>query len=776
MNDDVLKKLKKSIQNRKFLKSGKIDIKGLEGSAKIDWDKYGVPHATVQTELDMWFIQGFLHAVDRLWGMERTRRFVKGTLSEIIGAGGLAPDKFFRRVGPMRAAEKEWDSLEKEGKNVIEAYANGVNAFIELGLPLPIEFELLNYVPAKWSPLDVTGRWKLIAHSQSLSGHAKISRLQMLQVLGIEKFKKIFPYYPVDAPVMVPMGELAGDMTINNLQSLFENAYSQIGFLQGTGSNNWAVDGTMTESGYPLLAGDPHLAVTVPCFWHVQHIIGPEFSFTGASMPGVPGVTYYGHNGHTAWSLTTAGVDAQDLYFEKIRDTKTPEYLFRNEWLPADKHEEHIYVKGQSEPVIETIYETHHGPIIQDPIGSSEYSISMNWSGKETQQTFSSFKAMHSSKNVNELVEAHRKWTTHTNRILADNGGNIAYILSGQVPIRSNNVPNLFPVPGWTGEHEWVGEIPFEEMPRQINPSNHYLNTSNNMIVSNDFPYYINATGTPYRGQRVKELLLKNNNHNLKTFSEIQMDTFSIPGLRLKKRLSLIKTTSENGEKTKALLNSWNGDLSSDSLGSIYEIVRWRIHVNILNPIRDAMLGVKPAEDSLRVHMTAIENLICENDNSIFDLDILPFENWDDCLIQCLDESGEFLTHKFGNDPENWKWGNIHNIIFRHGNGRKEPEASLLNVGPFSVPGSGDTICNFNHTSGPDFRATSMPSFRQIIDLSDFSKSVFIIPPGNSGDQSSPHYNDNVAKYFAGEYNPLLWNSDDIENNIESSQLINPSL
>ena len=145
MNDDLLKELKKSIQNRKFLKSGEINIKGLEGSAKIDWDKYGVPHATVQTEVDMWFIQGFLHAVDRLWGMERTRRFVKGTLSEIIGAGGLAPDKFFRRVGTMRAAEKEWDSLEKEGRSVIEAYTNGVNAFIELGLPLPIEFELLDY-------------------------------------------------------------------------------------------------------------------------------------------------------------------------------------------------------------------------------------------------------------------------------------------------------------------------------------------------------------------------------------------------------------------------------------------------------------------------------------------------------------------------------------------------------------------------------------------------------------------------------------------------------
>ena len=774
MTEKTINELKDSVAKRKFLKSGSSSVKGLDGVATINWDIYGVPHATVSSELDMWFIQGFLHAEDRLWGMERTRRFVKGTLSEIIGPGGLGPDKFFRRVGTMRAAEKEWDSLENEGKNVIEAYTAGVNAYLDLELPLPIEFELLDYVPERWSPLDVTGRWKLIAHSQSLSGHAKISRMQMLQSLGIENFKKLFPYYPVDAPVMVPMGELAGERSITNLNELFEKAYSDIGFLNGTGSNNWAVDGSLTESGYPLLAGDPHLAVTVPCFWHVQHISGPDFSFIGASMPGVPGVTYYGHNGNTAWSLTTAGVDAQDIYFEQIRNSKTPEYLFKDKWIPAEKHEELIYVKGEEKPVTEIIYETHHGPIIQDPIGDSKYSISMNWSGKETQQTFSSFKAMHSSKTVDELIEAHRKWTTHTNRILADTQGNIGYILSGQIPIRTNNVPNLFPVPGWTGEHEWIGEIPFEEMPRHINPENHYLNTSNNMIVSYDFPYYINATGTPYRGQRVKELLLNSNKHNAETFSKIQMDTFSIPGLNLSKRIQDIVPNTENGGKAKKLLSGWDGNLSTESFGSVYEILRWRIQVNILNRIRDVMLGEKPAEDTLRVHMTALEYLICSDDNSIFESNLFPYDSWDECLAISLDEVGQFLVDKLGADSNKWNWGNLHTILFRHGNGRKEPEASLLNVGPFSIPGSGDTICNFNHTSGPDFRATSMPSFRQILDLSDFSKSLFIIPPGNSGDQSSPHYNDNLEKYFSGEYNPLLWNIEDIKKNIESTQIINP--
>ena len=311
-------------------------------------------------------------------------------------------------------------------------------------------------------------------------------------------------------------------------------------------------------------------------------------------------------------------------------------------------------------------------------------------------------------------------------------------------------------------------------MPRDVNPKNHYLNTSNNLIVSYDFPYYINATGTPYRGQRVKELLQSNNQHNISSFAKIQMDTFSIPGLNLTKRIKNIMPNTENGKKAQNLLATWDGNLSSESYGSIYEILRWRIQVNILNRIRDVMLGEKPAEDTLRVHMTALEYLICSDDNSIFESNIFPYTNWDDCLSKSLDEVGEFMSEKLGDDSTDWFWWNIHTILFRHGNGRKEPEASLLNVGPFKIPGSGDTICNFNHTSGPDFRATSMPSFRQIIDLSDFSKSLFIIPPGNSGDQSSPHYKDNVEKYFSGEYNPLLWNIEDIEKNTESIQTIKP--
>lgn len=302
--------------------------------------------------------------------MERTRRFFHGTFAEIIGEGGLEPDRLYRRVGLMRAARREWPHLEKDGRLVVEAYVAGVNAFLDLGFPLPIEFEVLSYEPARWDPVDVTGRWKLIAYSQSLNGQTKLGRWRLLKALGPTLFAKLFPYYPADAPVMVPSAQAAGEQPMAELLELFEAAHAQSDISEQNGSNSWAVDGTLTESGRPLLAGDPHLAVAVPSFWHVQHVEGPEFSFIGASMPGVPGVTYYGHNGHVAWALSTAGADAQDLFLEEIRDSEPPQYLFEGQWHEATVHREEIRIKGRTEPVIERVIETHHGPVVSGGPGA----------------------------------------------------------------------------------------------------------------------------------------------------------------------------------------------------------------------------------------------------------------------------------------------------------------------------------------------------------------------------------------------------------------------
>ena len=754
---------------------GKLTVKGLDGPVRVVWDRHGVPHAQAASGHDMWFIQGFLHSQERLWAMERTRRFFQGTLSQIIGEGGLGPDRLYRRVGLMRAAHREWTHVEKAGRLVVEAYVAGINAYLDLELPLPIEFEILGYAPARWEPTDVTGRWKLIAYSQSMNGQTKLGRLQLLRALGPRFFAKLFPYYPADAPTIVPPGEPAGERPMAELLNLFEAAHAQSGISDQNGSNNWVVDGSLTATGYPLLAGDPHLSITVPSFWHVQHIQGPQFSFIGATMPGVPGATYYGHNGYTAWSVTTAGADAQDLFLEQIRDGEPPHYLFEGQWLQAQIHEEKIWVKGQDEPVVEHVIETHHGPVVTGGPGKRGPAVALRWSGNEVQQTFSSFIPMHSARTVNELIYAHRQWTSHTNRVLADTSGNIGYLLSGQLPVRKGGPAHL-PVPGWTGEHEWEGQVPFEEMPHVVNPPSHFINTSNNLIVPYDFPHYVAPAGNPTRAQRVMQMVTGQTGFAVEDFVRMQGDNFNIPGALMAQRVRPVQPHTELGRQARDILAGWDGyHQPGNAAGAVYETMRWKLFEAILGRIRTWMPDPKPSAEALRSYMTAVLDMIETDDRELLVHEALPYDDWDVPLAEALDAAAEHLTQVLGSNPAEWTWGGLHYVNFRHGIGREEPAASLLNAGRFTAGGSGETVNNTGHGGGPSFGANTVATYRQIIDLADVNNSLFIIPPGQSGHVASPHYADHLEDYLAVRYRPLLWDWKRIEAEAESEQKLTPN-
>ncbi|MBI2171743.1 MAG: penicillin acylase family protein [Chloroflexi bacterium] len=770
----TLDQLRQEARRRMPPLEGTLALKGLDGPVRIMRDKHGVPHAQCASTHDMWFAQGFLHAQERLWGMERTRRFFHGTLSEVIGEGTLNADRLYRRVGLMRAAHREWPHLEQAGREVAQAYAAGVNAYLDQGYPLPVEFEILGYEPAPWEPVDVTGRWKLIAYSQSMNGQLKLSRLQLLHLLGPRLFVKLFPFYPTDAPTMSPMAEPAGQRPLAELLKLYEEAHAQAGILFGTGSNNWAVDGTMTLTGKPLLAGDPHLAITVPCFWQVQHIVGPQFAFIGASMPGVPGVTYYGHNGHTAWSVTTAGADAQDLFLERVRDGDPPTYLYQGQWVRASVHVERIRVKGQAEPVVERIIETHHGPVVSGGPGGRGPAVALRWSGDEVQQTFSSFVPMHAARNIDELIEAHRQWTSHTNRVLADTAGGIAYLLSGQLPLRKGGPAHL-PVPGWTGQHEWVGQVPFDEMPRAVNPPSHFVNTSNNLIAGYGFPHYIAPAGAPYRAMRVREMLTDGTPATPEKFGRMHADNLSIPGARMAQRIRRVQPATPLGRQALELLAAWDGFHRLDAAGgAVYEVLRWKLYQLTLGTVRTLLPDPKPGDDSLHVYLAAIEALAIADDNELLTHQAFPLKSWDAILATALDAAAEHLSKTLGFDSSQWAWGRLHSINMRHGIGREEPAASLLNAGDFPFGGSGDTVNNAGHEGGPSFSATSIPTYRQIIDLADLNNSLFIIPPGNSGLPASPHYADHMPDYLNVRYRPLLWDWRRIEAEKETEQRLEP--
>ncbi len=750
---------------------GELHVPGLKDKVSVVRDIHGVPHIRASSLHDLWFAQGFVHAQERLWQMGVRRRRLAGTLAEILGEDGLASDRLRRRVGFLRAAEREWAQANEAYRAVVEPYVAGVNAYLASGGPLPIEFELLGYRPHAWTPVDVVVVAMGARYIQSRPFQEKLSNLILFRALGQESVR-LFAWYPSDAPVIVPPGEEAGALRweIRHVPE-WGQEWDQLDAGVLVGSNNWAVDGTMTTTGKPLLGSDPHETPEVPGLYYVCHFVCPEFSAIGNSLPGAPGTSGAGHNGYVAWSGTRSLADVQDLFIEQLDGGDPPRYRFLNEWLPVQVRREEIRVKGREEPIVEIVYETHHGPIVSGGPGQPGPALALAWDREPTQH-FSTFLPIHSARTVPEMIEAYREWRSGPNRVFADTSGNIGYLLTGRVPRRRGG-PAHFPVPGWTGEHEWNGWIPFEEMPQSVNPPSHFVNTSNNLIVRPDYPHYISAGPfAPYRAQRIATLLRSLAPHTIESFVTIQGDVYTIPGHRLAQRATRVEPATEGGRFARDLLLAWDGHLLAGSAAAaVYEVLRGVLLDATLGRIRESLPAPKPTEvQMLRSLLTPLIHAIV-NDEPLF-LDRLAYKSWDEPLAAALDAAAAYLDKQLGHDQ--WAWGKLHFIEFRHDLSRTDREAALFNVGPFPVGGDGSTPCNAASSGAFDFRTSYNPVYRQIIDLDDVRRSVFINAPGQSGHIASPHYADLVNDQLNLRYRPLLWDAADIEANAEGRLILTP--
>ncbi len=748
---------------------GQLRVPGLKDKVSVVRDIHGVPHIRASSLHDLWFAQGFVHAQDRLWQMEVYRRRVTGTLAEFIGEDGLPNDRLRRRVGLARAAQREWAQADEASRAVIEPYIAGVNGYLALGGPLSIEFELLGYRPHAWTAVDVITLSKATGYFQSVPFTIKLANLALLRGLGPEDFVRLFPWYPAEAPVIVPPGQDAGSHRWE-LRPLLE-MMQEMADMWG-GSNNWAVDGTMTTTGRPLLAADGHVPPVVPGETYCCHLVCPEFSAIGtSSLFSIPGVTR-GHNGYVAWCGTSSRVDAQDLFIEQMDWGDPPRYRFRDEWLPVQVHREEIRVKGQEVPVVEMVYETHHGPIVSGGPGEPGPALALSHVQREPTQHFSAVVPRHAARTVTQMIEAHRNYSINTNRVFADTSGNIGYLLSGRLPKRRGG-PAHFPVPGWTGEHEWEGWIPFEEMPQSVNPPSHFVNTSNNLIVRHDYPHYISAGPfAPYRAQRIASLLRSQAPHTIANFAAIQGDVYTIRGLHLAQRIARVEPAGQRGRRARDLLRAWDGHVRIESAAAaVCEVMLGWLSDAILRQILDSLPEPKPAESDIRILLLGriVEAIVRDE---AFLLKRLPYTSWDELLALALDAAAAYLDEKCGS--EEWAWGKLHFLEFRHALRRTEQERALFTVGPVPVSGDGSTPCNTGSAGSLDFRAAYAPTDRQIIDFDDVRRSVFIVAPGQSGHVASPHYADLVDDFLNMRYRPLLWDSADIEANAEGRLTLTP--
>ncbi len=756
--------------------NGTIQVQALKSPVEVYRDGWGIPHIYAETADDLFFAQGYVHAQDRLWQMEFSRRVGSGTLSEILGPATLKTDRFLRTIGLRRAAERDWAVISDETKRVLEAYAWGVNAFIDSHQGnLPLEFTILGFKPAPWEPLDTLAWGKVMAWDLGGNWEAELSRARLIAKLGEERTRQLMPPYPTDGPFIIPPEAKSYAGVGGDLLAEYADIASFLDLGgEGVGSNNWVVDGSKTATGKPLLANDPHLGIQMPSIWYEVGLHGGGFDVVGVSFPGVPGVII-GHNQRIAWGVTNVGPDVQDLFIEKINPDNPHQYEFEGRWVDMEVVREEIKVKGQ-EPVTVDVRITRHGPIINDVVSDLDQPLAFRWTALDGGALFGSVFDIDQADNWEEFRTALRKWAAPSqNFVYADVDGNIGYQMPGQIPIRAKG-QGLVPVPGWTGEYEWTGYIPFDELPSVYNPPTHFVATANNKVVPDDYPYFISYEwSAPYRAERIVSQLQASDNLTIDDFRDIQADTTSIPGQRLASYILHFQPQDELQSRAWQLVGDWDYRLAADSAAAaIVEV----FHVKLLENTLADELGPDLYRDYLdyvSFHNVALEQIMADADSAWFD-DVNTAEKEDrEAIVQrSFAQAVEFLRDRLGDDPTRWRWDALHTAVFDHPLGAVKPLDRIFNRGPVPLASDGFSPQATHFDYNDPFGATTIASYRQIIDLSDFRRSVSMHTTGQSGQPFHRHYDDMIESWRTVRHHAMLWDRADVEKNKEGLLILTP--
>ncbi len=766
--------------------NGTIKVEGLKAPVEVYRDKWGVPHIYAQNVEDLFFAQGYVTAQDRLWQMEFNRRIGSGTLSEVLGEATLETDRFIRTIGWRRVAEEEAANLDEETRTMLKAYVAGVNALIDKA-SLPPEFLILGFKSDPWTPADSIAWGKVMAWDLGGNWETEILRASLIEKLGEEKANQLAPPYPADAPPIIPSEPLGyqipgTDRLLRQARQLKELLGAQ---GAGLGSNNWVIDGQKSATGMPLLANDMHLGIQMPSIWYEVHLVGGGFNVEGYSFPGVPGVIV-GHNKDIAWAVTNVGPDVQDLYIEKVSPANPDQYEYQGQWLEMEIVEEEIKVKGQ-DSAVERVCLTRHGPIITPVVEGVTETLALRWTALEPSQIYKSVIMLNRAKNWEEFREALRFWAVPSqNFVYADREGNIGYQMPGWIPVRAQG-QGLVPVPGWTGEYEWERYIPFEELPHVFNPPTHYIVTSNNRVIGDEYPYFISHDWAVYRARRLTQLLEGQETLSIEEFKRFHADTYSIPAEIFMPYLLAIQPEGWLQERAMNQLEEWDLNNDIDSTGAGIFQVFYLILVK--NAFADE-LGDELFADYLEAgtwHHLALERMVKEPNNPWFDDVATPArEKRDDIVRRSFAEACDLLGKRFGDVPHEWTWGRLHTVTFDHPMGAVKPLDLIFNRGPLPSRGSGSTVnaAGFDYSAfaedpvpaeiGEVFAVQGGVSQRLIVDLSHFSNSLSIHTTGQVGIPFHKHYGDMITSWQGVEYHPLLWEKGEIERNKEGLLILEP--
>ena len=781
---------------------GHVSLSGLSAPAEIYRDAWGIPHARAANETDAFYVQGFFTAQDRLWQMEYDRRRGCGRWAEVVGQAALEQDVMMRRFRLADSARADYGAVSERTRQLMDAYAAGVNAWIATAAAensLPVEYSISGIEPEPWQPWDGLVVFK-VRHILMGVFESKTWRAQLVRELGPEKAALLAPgYQPGQLQILPPGSRYEGELDYY-LAELMAGA-AAVNLLNETdsGSNSWALSGDRTATGKPLLAGDSHRALDTPNVYYQSHVACPEWDVIGLAIPGVPGFPHFGHNDKVAWCITHLSGDYQDLYIEEFNGSRAGMYrmpdidqdgnsrwtdFHASHWRPTDTRDETIKVRGCDDHHI-TTWATRHGPIIAGgPPG--KYGLALKYTATDGPKSWPDIiPAMLRARDSHELADSMRGWVDPANNFLfADVDGNIGYLSRGEIPIRSGQNARL-PVPGWTNDHEWQGNIPFEEMPRSINPTEGYIVTANNKPVDDDYPYYISSEFTPgFRAERVREALLALVKPTAADMARVHSERVSIPALAyinfLKTNRAEIRTRDSHTARALQILLGWSGSMDA---GDVAPTIYGAFRDALLRRIYRHNLGDKltdeawhPANRGTGAFMGRVKTqliyLFPEDDRRL-----LPEgENWVSMMSEALAEGVETLRKSLGEEMAEWNWDRLHQARARHTLSDAFPEmASLLDPPPIPMSGDGDTPLAGAYSPADPATVGGLSVARYAYDLADWDNSLWAIPLGASGNPGSPHYHDQSETWRKVQMIPMEYGWDGIVARSRARQALEPA-
>jgi len=783
--------------------SGTLKLTGLSAPVEVLRDKWGVAHIFAKNQHDLFFAQGFVAAQDRLFQMELWKRIGQGRLAEVLGPTFLERDVDARLLQYRGDMQAEYASYGPDTKEILTAFTDGINAFIATG-KRPIEFKYAGFEPEPWKPEDCLTR--MAGFPMTGNARAELYHAELVAALGPEKAAQLLDLSPKTALDPAPGVDYSGlkETVLRNLvgsdtridlgstvRTQTESSQLDPSFplviprplsrprdLQFSGhwplatdhssdnwqpatdnllleeSNDWTISGRLTATGKPILANDPHRAITVPSLRYIVHLVAPAaggkpaWDVIGAGEPGLPGVAI-GHNQRIAWGLTIFPIDQQDLYIEDLNPADPLEYKTERGWEKMRVEQQQFRVKGAA-TVTRELHFTRHGPVLWS---DGKRALALRWVGAEpgTAGYLASI-SVDQAQNWQQYLAAMQRWKVPPeNLVYADVDGNIGEQSAGLAPIRMWS--GLLPVPGAEGKYEWSGFVPLDQLPRQFNPKAGFYATANNKVINDDYKFRIGYEwSTPYRVDRINQVLGETSKQRKLTMQDSQALQSDVTSLAAREFVSILQSVGKPQRSSPPVeqLAHWDGTLRRDSTDAItYEYWLRRLRV----PIAEQLLPGQA--DVARTTATRLPLPILFST-----LKQLP--NRDEILSRTGQEALNDAT------KADATWGKLHTITLRHS---LESSLPFANLGPLSRPGDGTTV---NATSGTGFTQTSGASYREIFDLGNWDNSLAVNTPGQSGQPASPHYSDLLPLWDAGQYFPLAYSREAVEKVTTDKLILQP--